>query len=69
MKTCNGQRAFSYRGARVWNHLDLEFFKIKTRNRICLGSLADMREGLKVLGENLANEGSDCSEEELEEST
>ena len=24
MKTCNGQRAFSYRGARVWNHLDLE---------------------------------------------
>ena len=25
MKTCNGQRAFSCRGARVWNHLDLEF--------------------------------------------
>ena len=24
MKTCNGQRAFSYRGAGVWNHLDLE---------------------------------------------
>ena len=24
MKTCNGQRDFSYRGARVWNHLDLE---------------------------------------------
>ena len=24
MKTCNGQRAFSYRGARIWNHLDLE---------------------------------------------
>ena len=24
MKTCNGQRTFSYRGARVWNHLDLE---------------------------------------------
>ena len=24
MKTCNGQRAFSYRGARVWNHLDLK---------------------------------------------
>ena len=24
MKTCNGQRAFSYCGARVWNHLDLE---------------------------------------------
>ena len=24
MKTCNGQRAFSYRGARVWNHLNLE---------------------------------------------
>ena len=23
-KTCNGQRAFSYRGAGVWNHLDLE---------------------------------------------
>ena len=21
MKTCNGQQAFSYRGARVWNHL------------------------------------------------
>ena len=32
IKACNGQRAFSYRGARVWNHLDLEveqasFFK------------------------------------------
>ena len=24
MKTCNSQRAFSYRGAGVWNHLDLE---------------------------------------------
>ena len=24
VKTCSGQRAFSYRGARVWNHLDLE---------------------------------------------
>ena len=24
LKTCNGQRAFSYRGARFWNHLDLE---------------------------------------------
>ena len=24
MKTCNGQRAFSYRGAGVWIHLDLE---------------------------------------------
>ena len=24
MKTCNCQRAFSYRGAGVWNHLDLE---------------------------------------------
>ena len=24
MKTCNGQRAFSYRGTGVWNHLDLE---------------------------------------------
>ena len=24
MKTWNGQRAFSYRGACVWNHLDLE---------------------------------------------
>ena len=24
MKTCNGQRAFSNRGAGVWNHLDLE---------------------------------------------
>ena len=24
MKTCNGQRDFSYRGAGVWNHLDLE---------------------------------------------
>ena len=24
LKTCNGQRAFSYRGAGVWNHLDLE---------------------------------------------
>ena len=24
MKTCNSQRAFSYRGARVWNHLNLE---------------------------------------------
>ena len=23
-KTCNSQRAFSYRGARVCNHLDLE---------------------------------------------
>ena len=23
MKRCNGQRALSYRGARVWNHLDL----------------------------------------------
>ena len=23
MKTCSGQRTFSYRGARVWNHLDL----------------------------------------------
>ena len=22
-KTCSGQRTFSYRGARVWNHLDL----------------------------------------------
>ena len=27
MKTCNGQRAFSYRGARVWNHSDLEVKK------------------------------------------
>ena len=27
----------------------------------------DLREGLKVLGENLADEDSDCSEEELEE--
>ena len=26
-KTCNGQRAFSYRGAGVWNHLDLEVKK------------------------------------------
>ena len=24
MKTCNGQRAFSYRGTGVWNHLDWE---------------------------------------------
>ena len=24
VKTCSGQRTFSYRGARVWNHLDLE---------------------------------------------
>ena len=24
LKTSNGQRAFSYRGAGVWNHLDLE---------------------------------------------
>ena len=24
MKMCNGQRAFSYRGAGVWNHLDSE---------------------------------------------
>ena len=24
MKTCNGQRAFSFCGARVWNHLDWE---------------------------------------------
>ena len=24
MKTCNGQQAFSFRGARVWNHLDSE---------------------------------------------
>ena len=24
MKTCNGQQAFSYRGAGVWNHLGLE---------------------------------------------
>ena len=31
------------------------------------GSLADLPEGLKVLGENLFDEDSDCSEEELEE--
>ena len=24
VKTCSGQRIFSYRGTRVWNHLDLE---------------------------------------------
>ena len=23
VQTCSGQRTFSYRGARVWNHLDL----------------------------------------------
>ena len=36
---------------------------------ICRGSLADLREGLQVLGENLADEDSDCSEEELEKSS
>ena len=39
MKTCNGQRAFSYRGAGVWNHLDS---KVKQAS-----SFKAFKEGLK----------------------
>ena len=39
MKTCNGQRVFSYRGAGVWNHLDS---KVKQAS-----SFKAFKEGLK----------------------
>ena len=33
VKTCSGQRTFSYRGARIWNHLDLEVKQMSSFNQ------------------------------------